>query len=57
MCSQAMSSGTRLLEGHGVQKELNPNLRPEKQHTMSKQGKVGEAVSRSRKCRIEKEKT
>ena len=39
-CSQAKSSGTRLLEVHGVQKELNPNLRPEKQHTMSKQGKL-----------------
>ena len=38
--SQAKSSGTRLLEVHGVQKELDPNLRPEKQHTMSKQGKL-----------------
>ena len=40
MCSQAKSSGTRLLEVHGVQKELDPNLRPEKQHTMPKQGKL-----------------
>ena len=40
MCSQAKSSGARLLEVHGVQKELNPNFRPEKQHTMSKQGKL-----------------
>ena len=40
MHSQAKSSGTRLLEVHGVQKELDPNLRPEKQHTMSKQGKL-----------------
>ena len=39
-CSQAKSSGTRLPEVHGVQKELNPTLRPEKQHTMSKQGKL-----------------
>ena len=39
-CSQAKSSGTRLLEVHGVQKELDPNLRPEKQHTISKQGKL-----------------
>ena len=37
---QAKSSGTRLQEVHGVQKELDPNLRPEKQHTMSKQGKL-----------------
>ena len=40
MRSQAKSSGTRLLEVHGVQKELDPNLRPEKQHTTSKQGKL-----------------
>ena len=39
MCSQAKSSGTRLLEVHGVQKELDPNLRPEKQHKISKQCK------------------
>ena len=39
-CSQAKSSGTRLSEVHGVEKELDPNLRPEKQHTMSKQGKL-----------------
>ena len=38
--SQAKSNGTRLLEVHGVQKELDPNLRPEKQHTISKQGKL-----------------
>ena len=40
MCSQAKSSGTRLPKVHGVQKELDPNLRPKKQHTMSKQGKL-----------------
>ena len=39
-CSQAKSSGTRLPEVHGVQKELDPNLRPEKQHAISKQGKL-----------------
>ena len=38
MHSQAKSSGTKLPEVHGVRKELNPNLRPEKQHTMSKKG-------------------
>ena len=40
MCSQAKSSGTRLPEVHGVQKELDPNLRPEKQHTITKQGQL-----------------
>ena len=38
-CSQAKMSGTKLLEVHGVQKGLDPNLRPEKQHTIPKQGK------------------
>ena len=38
-CSQAKTSGAKLLEVHGVQKELDPNLRPEKQHAISKQGK------------------
>ena len=54
--SQAKMSGTRLPEVHGVQKELDPNLRPEKQHAISKQGKSerpwmgqGRAESRRRK--------
>ena len=38
MCSQAKTSGTKLPEVHGVRKELNPNLRPEKQHAMPKEG-------------------
>ena len=37
--SQAKTSGTKLLEVHGVQNRLDPNLRPEKQHTIPKQGK------------------
>ena len=36
--SQAKSSGTKLPEVHRVRKELNPNLRPEKQHTIPKEG-------------------
>ena len=49
--SQAKTSSTKLPEVHRVRKELNPNLRPEKQHAMSKksmterphisQGRVG----------------
>ena len=39
MHSQAKMYGTKLLEVHGVQKGLDPNLRPEKQHTIPKQGK------------------
>ena len=37
-CSQAKTSGTKLPEVHRVRKELNPNLRPEKQHAMPKNG-------------------
>ena len=37
-CSQAKTSGTKLPEVHRVRKELIPNLRPEKQHTMPKKG-------------------
>ena len=36
--SQAKLSGTKLLEVHRVRKVLDPNLRPEKQHTMPKKG-------------------
>ena len=39
MCSQAKMSGTKLPEVLGVQKGLDPNFRPEKQHTIPKQGK------------------
>ena len=38
-CSQAKMSGTKLPEVHGAQKGSDPNLRPEKQHTIPKQGK------------------
>ena len=37
-CLQAKMSGTKLLEVHGVRKELDPNLRPEKQHAIPKKG-------------------
>ena len=34
--SQAKTSSYKPPEVHGVRKELNPNLRPEKQHAMPK---------------------
>ena len=37
-CSQVKISSTKLPEVQGVRKELNPNLRPEKQHAMPKKG-------------------
>ena len=39
MHSQSKTSGTKLLEVQGVEKSLNPNLRSEKQHAISKQGR------------------
>ena len=52
--SQAKSSGIKLLEVHGVGKSLDPNLRPEKQHTFPKQGKlerpqIGQGRARSKR--------
>ena len=39
MLSQTKTSGTKPLEVHEVEKGLNPNLRPEKQNAIPKQGK------------------
>ena len=36
--SQVRSSGVKLPEVHGMEKNLDPNLKPEKQHAISKQG-------------------
>ena len=54
--SQTKTSSTKLPEVHGGEKGLNPNLRPEKQHAIPKQGKSerlqigqGRAGSKSRK--------
>ena len=38
--SQARSSGVKLLEVHGMGKNLDPNLKPEKQLALSKQGSM-----------------
>ena len=38
MHSQVKTSGTKLPEVHRVRKVIDPNLRPEKQHAMSKKG-------------------
>ena len=38
--SQAKSSEIKLSEVHGMEKGLDPNLRPEKQHTFPKQGNL-----------------
>ena len=38
--SQAKSSGIKLLEVHSVRKNLDPNLKPEKQHAIPKQGSM-----------------
>ena len=38
--SQARSSGVKLPEVHGMEKSLDPNLKPEKPHAISKQGSM-----------------
>ena len=38
--SQAKSGNIKLPEVHGMRKNLDPNLKPEKQHTLSKQGNL-----------------
>ena len=38
--SQTKSSGTKLPEVHGMRKNLDPNLKPEKQHAMPKNGSM-----------------
>ena len=53
-CSQAKSSGIKLLEIHGIEKSLNPNLRPEKQHIFPNKGNlekpcIGQGRARSKR--------
>ena len=38
--SQAKSSGIKLLEVHSVGKNIDPNLKPEKQHAITKEGNM-----------------
>ena len=54
--SQAKSSGIKLLEVHGMGKNLDPNLKPEKQHPIPKHGSmerphVGQGRAGSRRKR------
>ena len=56
MQSQAKSSSIKLLEVHDVRKNLDPNLKPERQHTLPKQGSlerlcVGQGGARSKRKR------
>ena len=55
--SQAKSSGITLPEIHGMGKNLDPNIKSEKQHTISKQGSVEKAMHMSRKSWIKKKET
>ena len=54
MHSQTKTSSTKLPEVHRVGKELNPNLRPEKQHAMPQKRYDRKAAYRSGKSKIEK---
>ena len=40
MRSQATCSGIKLLKVHGTRQNLDPNLKPEIQHTLAKQGSM-----------------
>ena len=40
MRSQTNSGSIKLPEVHGVRKNLDPNLKPERQHTLPKQGSM-----------------
>ena len=56
--SQAKSSGTKFLEVHGIRKNLDSNLKPEKQHAMPKEGSmerpcIGQGIAGSRRKRPE----
>ena len=54
MCSQAKTRGTKLPKVHGVRKELNTNLRPEKQHAMPQKGMTERPHIGQGQSRIEK---
>ena len=56
MRSQAKSSSIKLPEVHGMRKNLDPNLRPERQHMLPKQGSleklhIGQGRARSKRKR------
>ena len=55
--SQAKSSGVKLLEVHGMGKNLDPNLKPKKQHAIPKHGSMERPHVGSRKSLIKKKKT
>ena len=45
--SQARSSGIKLLEVHGMGKNLDSNIKPEKQHANPIKGSIEKAMHRS----------
>ena len=57
MQSQVKTSGIKILEVHGVEKSLNPNLRPEKQHTFPKQGNLERLCVGQRRARSKRKKS
>ena len=58
MRSQAKSSSITLQEVHGMRKNLDPNLKPERQHTLPKQGSmerpcIGQGRARSKRKKLD----
>ena len=56
MRSKTKSSSIKLPEVHGMRKNLDPNLKPERQHTLPKQGSM-ERLCRLGKSWIKKKET
>ena len=54
--SQARSSGIKLSEVHGVGKNLDPNIKPEKQHANPKQGSVERPHTGQGRARLRRKK-
>ena len=44
------------MEVHGVEKNSDPNLKPEKQHAISKEGSMGRPCIGQRKTRIRRKR-
>ena len=55
--AKSKSSGVKLLDIHGMGKNLDLNLKPEKQHTIPKQGSKERHMCRSGKSWIMKKET
>ena len=54
--SQTRTSGIKLLEVHGVGKNLDPNIKPEKQHANPKKGSIEKSYIGQGRVRLERKR-